>query len=497
MTSSQWGQRKTTNGSLALSADVVSHPPERQPELDHRRSPLPRSTTSARDNGSGVIAPSLDLLQLVIHHPITRMPHLPEPHRATTARATRRIPACAGQYPLAVGLPRHHPIRALDRPPHRHQNRFEERSYALMLAGRMQTIIADTMKPLGQNVLHQATDKPQHRHLYLFTFTRLVVAVPITHSLPIIAQDAPKRDRRAHHVLRQIICQTLATSWHLPFLQVRHQPTPILPPQRVDLLLHLLRPNTGLQHRAQMILPLLVQHFEGKVAHLEPPMLRRHAARGHQDMEMRVPITSSPPCLQDHHIACLQRAPLEPRQRLTQHLDSALHQISSEGPIMKERHAQGIRDGQHHMTIGYPFVERPANMAHPLVDVHLTARQTKAALAAKRHPFLFQAVLTQIDAIARSRIATAEHLRDDLRDLRPQVVAITLPEHLPVIAEDLFEGLFVHAGCWGVHMDVCTTSDQPSPPQPRRSQGQRHLPASPNSHGAWRATEKEFPIRSR
>src|SRR5712691_12533659 len=59
---------------------------------------------------------------------------------------------------------------------------------------------------------------------------------------------------------------------------------------------------------------------------------------------------------------------------------------------MKERHAQGIRDGQHHMTIGYPFVERPANMAHPLVDVHLTARQTKAALAAKRHPFLFQAV---------------------------------------------------------------------------------------------------------
>src|SRR2546426_1683704 len=29
--------------------------------------------------------------------------------------------------------------------------------------------------------------------------------------------------------------------------------------------------------------------------HLEPPMLRRHAARGHQDMEMRVPITSAPP----------------------------------------------------------------------------------------------------------------------------------------------------------------------------------------------------------
>src|SRR5713101_9584758 len=163
---------------------------------------------------------------------------------------------------------------------------------------------------------------------------------------------------------------------------------------------------------------------------------------------------------------------------------------------MKERHAQGIRDGQHHMTIGYPFIERPANMAHPLVDVHLTARQTKAALAAKRHPFLFQAVLTQIGTIATSGIATAEHLLDDLGHLRPQVVAIALPERFPVITEDLFEGLFVHACCWGVHMDVCTTSGQPSPPQPRYSQGQRHSPASPNSHGAWRAAKKEFPIRS-
>ncbi len=163
---------------------------------------------------------------------------------------------------------------------------------------------------------------------------------------------------------------------------------------------------------------------------------------------------------------------------------------------MKKGHPQGIRNRQHHMTIGHSFVECLPDMAHPLVDVHLTARQTKAALAAQRHPFLFQAVLTQRDARARRRIATAEHLLHHLKHLRPQVVAIVLPERFPVIAEDLFEGLFVHACCWGVHMDVCTTSGQPSPPQPRYSQGQRHSPASPNSHGAWRAAKKEFPIRS-
>src|SRR5712671_6832436 len=122
MTSSQRGLRKTTNVSIAISSDVVSNPHKCQPELDHRLSPLPSYTTSARDNGSGVIAPPRDLLQLVIHHAITRMPHLPKPHYAATARATERITACAGQHPLSIGLPRQHPIRALDRPPHRHQN---------------------------------------------------------------------------------------------------------------------------------------------------------------------------------------------------------------------------------------------------------------------------------------------------------------------------------------------------------------------------------------
>src|SRR6266851_3905656 len=103
------------------------------------------------------------------------------------------------------------------------------------------------------------------------------------------------------------------------------------------------------------------------------------------------------------------------------------------------------------MTIGHPFVERLANMTHPLVDIHFATRQTKATLAAKRHPLLFQAVFTQIGAIARGRIATSEHLLHHLGDLRVQRVTLALPEYLPVIAEELFEGLFVDAGCWGLH----------------------------------------------
>ncbi len=103
------------------------------------------------------------------------------------------------------------------------------------------------------------------------------------------------------------------------------------------------------------------------------------------------------------------------------------------------------------MTIGHPFVERLAHRTHPLVDLHFATRQTPAPLAAQRHPLLFQAVCTQRGASARGRIATSEPLLHHLGDLRVQRVTLALPAYLPGIAAELFDGLFVDAGCWGVH----------------------------------------------
>jgi hypothetical protein len=61
------------------------------------------------------------------------------------------------------------------------------------------------------------------------------------------------------------------------------------------------------------------------------------------------------------------------------------------------------------------------------------------------------AVFTPIGAIARSQIATAEHLFNDLRNFRLEVVAIALPERLPIIAEDLLKGRFVDTCVWDLH----------------------------------------------
>ena len=104
---------------------------------------------------------------------------------------------------------------------------------------------------------------------------------------------------------------------------------------------------------------------------------------------------------------------------------------------------QGIGHGQHRVTIRHPLVQRPTDVGYPLIDIHLAAGEAEAALTAEGHPFLFQAVRAQIRGIARLQGATAEHFVDDGLYVAILVARLVLLEGLPVIAEDLLEGVFV------------------------------------------------------
>src|SRR5215813_5515611 len=104
---------------------------------------------------------------------------------------------------------------------------------------------------------------------------------------------------------------------------------------------------------------------------------------------------------------------------------------------------QGIGHGQHHMAIRYPLIERPPDVGHPLIHVYLAAGEAEAALAAEGHPFLFQTVRAQIRRIARLHGATAEHVVDDGLHVVILVPRMALLAGLPVIAEELLEGVFV------------------------------------------------------
>src|SRR5215471_653658 len=112
---------------------------------------------------------------------------------------------------------------------------------------------------------------------------------------------------------------------------------------------------------------------------------------------------------------------------------------------------QGIGHGQHHVAIRYPLIERPPDVGYPLIHVYLAAGEAEATLAAEGHPFLFQAVRAQIRGVARLHGATAEHFIDDGLHVAVPVARLVLLEGLPVIAEDLLEGVFVDSLPCGGH----------------------------------------------
>src|SRR5438128_6135401 len=95
------------------------------------------------------------------------------------------------------------------------------------------------------------------------------------------------------------------------------------------------------------------------------------------------------------------------------------------------------------MAVRHTLVKRPPNVGDPLIDIHFAAGEAEAALATEGHPLLFQTVRAQIRSVARLGSATAEHLVDDGLHVAILVPRMALLEGLPVIAEDLLEGVFV------------------------------------------------------
>src|SRR5262245_41224871 len=111
----------------------------------------------------------------------------------------------------------------------------------------------------------------------------------------------------------------------------------------------------------------------------------------------------------------------------------------------------GIAHRQHRVAIRRPLIKRATDVGHPLIHVYLAAGEAKAALTAERHPFLFQAVRAQIRGVARLGSAAAEHLGDDGLHVAILVPRMALLEGLPMIAEDLLEGIFVDPLPCGCH----------------------------------------------
>src|SRR6266446_662293 len=187
-----------------LSATSPSNPQSRQCELYQGLVPIPVRSSVWRDTAAGTITPTLDLMQFVIDHAVTWVPHLPKHHLPATPRTTERITPRTGQHAITVSLLRHDAIRSLDQPTQCHHQHGEQPLHLLDFARGMQPIITNTMEPFRQNRLYHPPDEGQRRDLFLLPLLGLVIVVPVPHPLPVVAQDAPQGDRGTDDVFRQV-----------------------------------------------------------------------------------------------------------------------------------------------------------------------------------------------------------------------------------------------------------------------------------------------------
>src|SRR6266852_4388138 len=88
-------------GSLPTSP---ANPQSCQRELSHGLFPIPVRSRVWRETAAGTITPTLDLMQFVIDHAGTWVPHLPAHHRPATTRTTEWLTPRTGKHAITGGL---------------------------------------------------------------------------------------------------------------------------------------------------------------------------------------------------------------------------------------------------------------------------------------------------------------------------------------------------------------------------------------------------------
>ena len=130
------------------------------------------------------------------------MPEQPLPAAPPTPQ---RIMPRTGQHALAIGLLGHEARGPRNQPTQRHHQRGAPPLHLFGLARGLQTIIAQAMEPFRQNMLDQPPNARQRRDLVLLPWLGLVIVLPVSHPLPIVAPEASEGERRADDILRQVV----------------------------------------------------------------------------------------------------------------------------------------------------------------------------------------------------------------------------------------------------------------------------------------------------
>ncbi len=222
---------------------------------------------------------------------------------------------------------------------------------------------------------HHPTHKRRDPHRFLLDPLGLMGPIMLGHPLPIVAIDAPQRDRRTHHICRQGGRQTLLPWGDVPLLDVGHKAMGRSLGTRIHQAVDLVSLHRLPQHRQQRPLPRLAEHgiWEGIQRH---PLLGLliPAATGGNAGQRRVVLPIAAMGLEHHEVAAFEGVATDPARAIIQTADATASERTPHGlRRLRKRWPEYLRHGQDDMTLEHALMEPLADLAAPVVDVDFGA----------------------------------------------------------------------------------------------------------------------------
>ena len=172
---------------------------------------------------------------------IARMPDPPHAHLTLAVRTAQGVAPGALLIALAVGHRGDDFDRTLDDTSDLDQGLLNHGLDLGKRLGGLHPVRADPLKAFGKHMLNHAPDKRVDLHRFPLDLLAFVGPIMIGHLVPIIAINAPERDRGTHHILGQIGGQTLIPGGDISFLHIGHKPLTIARLTRIHQPPHLRR----------------------------------------------------------------------------------------------------------------------------------------------------------------------------------------------------------------------------------------------------------------
>jgi len=314
----------------------------------------------------------------------------------------------------------------------------------------VQTIISDSVKSLGQNMLYHASHETQNREGFVFNLSGFMIPVPVADRLAVISFDPSYRDGRRDHIFGQVLSQALPAGRYFTGLKESDKSLGVVFPGLVDIFFHGRIRAFFSEQGQKMILPLFVHHLIGNIRNRLPLTAGVDSSCGHQDMQVGVVMAGASGSLQHDDGSDVQVDTGAGLENILEAGMSGPHEGTEPLGVAKEPEAKRFRHGQHDMAIGDPGQQASADEVGPSVGVSLGTGQAEAGFAGKGDPSYFTAVAASVlDKPHLFGVTAVKHFLDGIVVVGTVKLGMHLLKRIPVIVENLLECVFVNAfhGC--------------------------------------------------